>query len=85
MQKFLDSFSTLVDEKLKNPFINTFLISWSVFNWKPIFYLIFSNDSAEKKISVITADYSSVTSVIIYPFNSTSVILIMIPLVLLLV
>lgn len=45
----MDSISGFVDSKLRNPFINTFIIAWAAYNWKPVVFFIFSNLSAGKK------------------------------------
>lgn len=83
MEKLLDSISGFVDEKLKNPFINTFLISWLAFNWRPIMFFIFSKETAETRIWFITTNYSNLKTILVYPVLWTIAILVIIPLLLL--
>lgn len=79
MEKLLDSVSGFVDSKLRNPFINTFIIAWIAYNWKPVTFFIFSNLSAGKKIWIISEHYSDIWHVLIYPAAWTIFILIAVP------
>ncbi len=75
----MDSISGFVDSKLRNPFINTFIIAWAAYNWKPVVFFIFSNLSAGKKIWIISKYYSDIWHVLIYPAAWTIFILITVP------
>jgi len=44
-------------ERIKNPISGAFLWSFILYNWRPIFVLIFSNKSIEDKITVINHTY----------------------------
>ncbi|MCS3871310.1 FtsZ-binding cell division protein ZapB [Chryseobacterium ginsenosidimutans] len=79
MEKIIDSISGFIDSKLRNPFINTFIIAWMAFNWKPVLYFIFAKFSAGKKIWVISKYYSDICHVLIYPVLWTILVLITIP------
>lgn len=82
MEKLLDSISGFVDQKLKNPFINTFIITWFAFNWRPIVFFIFSKQTAETKIWFITNQYSSLKTSLFLPAVWTIGILVFIPIIL---
>lgn len=55
---FFRSFSDSARDRLKNPVIGAFILSWTIINWKVIFILIFSVKSIEEKIDSIDANYS---------------------------
>ena len=69
MLEILKSFFESANERLKNPFIGTFIIAWIVFNWKSILYIIYSDSSIEDKIVLINTEYSSVSSVLLFPLG----------------
>jgi len=51
MKEIIDFIKSLLEsskERLKNPWLSSFIISWAVFNWKPISYFIYSDKSIEK-------------------------------------
>lgn len=45
MDKMLKPFN----ERMKNPFIASFIISWIIVNWKAIFYMIYSDESVKER------------------------------------
>lgn len=47
------------NEKIKNPFIGSYITAFIIFNWRAIFLLIFSNARIEDKIVVINHEYCS--------------------------
>jgi hypothetical protein len=59
MKEIINSILDSTKERLKNPLLGSFVISWVIFNWKPIFYMILSNESIENKIDFISECYSS--------------------------
>ncbi|RVT72756.1 hypothetical protein EOD40_15195 [Flavobacterium sufflavum] len=44
-------------ERLKTPISGAFLWSFLIFNWRPVFLLLFSNETIENKIIVINHEY----------------------------
>ncbi|NQD71458.1 hypothetical protein HP439_12060 [Sphingobacterium shayense] len=46
-----------LNERMSNPLIGSFVISWTILNWKPILFLIFSSQSIENKIKLITSEF----------------------------
>lgn len=52
-QSIFDSSS----ERIKNPFIGSYITAFILYNWRAIFLLIFSNASIEDKIVVINNEY----------------------------
>lgn len=56
---FLKDLSDTTKERLKTPLSGAFLWSFIIFNWRPILFLIFSEESIENKIIVINYEYCS--------------------------
>lgn len=59
MREIINSFLDNSKERIKNPFIGAFIISWIAFNWKPIIILLFSEKEIEQKINFINENYIS--------------------------
>lgn len=60
-------FQSLFDsstERIKNPFIGSYITAFTLYNWRAIFLLIFSNASIEDKIVVINHEYCSKESIL---------------------
>ncbi|GAB5417909.1 MAG: hypothetical protein Crog4KO_23430 [Crocinitomicaceae bacterium] len=53
MKDFIDNFLNASKDRAKNPLIGAFVLSWIIFNWKPLSILLFSNKSIEQKIDII--------------------------------
>lgn len=58
MKEIINSILDSAKERLKNPLLGSFIFSWIIFNWKPIFYIIFSTNSIENKINFVSECYS---------------------------
>lgn len=70
----LDFFKTLfanATERIKNPLIGTFLMSWIVFNWKAILFLIVSTNDIESKFETLSANYSNIWNLLGLPLFVT--------------
>ncbi|MTH14478.1 hypothetical protein [Flavobacterium sp. LC2016-01] len=52
-------------ERLKTPISGAFLWSFIIYNWRPIFLLMFSNKSIEDKITVINNEYCNLLAIIV--------------------
>lgn len=55
--KAFDSIIDPLHQRISNPFIASFLISWVIFNWKTIVFLIFSSQSIENKFEFISHSF----------------------------
>jgi ABC-type multidrug transport system fused ATPase/permease subunit len=51
--------------RIKNPILSSFLISFTIYNWKAVLILLFANCDIEAKISHIEIYYSSFGNIII--------------------
>lgn len=76
---FTDESGKLVLDRFRNPYILTFLISWILFNWKPISFFIFSKGNVEYKIKFIVLHYSDSLHYFFYPFGITMLYLFILP------
>jgi len=67
MKEFLNTFFQASNERLKNPLLFSFLISWIAFNWKSIFVLLLSTKKIEERITYITKNYNEIECTLYYP------------------
>lgn len=79
MKEILKSFFETSRERIKNPLIGTFLISWTAINWKPITVLLFSSQSIENKIDYIESCYSNFSTYFLIPFLIALIYVIILP------
>lgn len=67
MKEFISNLFKTSNERLKNPLIYSFLISWIAFNWRPIFIVFISKKSIEERISYISANFNEIEFTLFYP------------------
>lgn len=79
MKEILKSFIETSRDRIKNPFIGSFIISWMIINWRPIFILLFSNKEIEKKIEYIEGCYINYITYFLIPFLMTLIYMILLP------
>jgi hypothetical protein len=60
MKELLSTFLETSKDRLKNPFISSFILSWLAFNWKPLFIILFSSKNIENKILLIETKHVSI-------------------------
>jgi len=75
---FLSIFKTS-EERLKNPFVGTFILSFLAFNWKPIIVLFLSNKKIENRIGYIVKNYSQIETLLYFPLIMALVYIIVLP------
>lgn len=61
-KEIIQNFSDTVKERIKNPVISTFVISWCIFNWNSLLLLAFSKDSIKQRIDIVSPMISEYTS-----------------------
>lgn len=79
MKELIVSFVDNLKERTKSPFYGSFVFSWLVFNWKPLFILLFSH----KDIYTVLGDlkiWSSLERQLYHPLLLASIMLFLIPL-----
>jgi len=67
MKDFIISIFKTSEERIKNPFIGTFLISFIAFNWKAISIFFFSQNKIEDRIVYISNNFSNLTNLLVLP------------------
>ena len=55
------------EERLKNPFIGTFVLSFIALNWKAISVFILSDQKIEERINYVTNNYSNLLNLLLFP------------------
>ncbi|GGG13691.1 hypothetical protein GCM10011344_12970 [Dokdonia pacifica] len=55
------------NDRLKSPFLSSFIFSWIAFNWKAIFVALAGDENVYTKIDCIESDYIDFYSVFLYP------------------
>ena len=59
MKDFIKKILETSKDRLKNPLVGSFILSWLVFNWKGVLVVLFSSKSIEDRISYVAKeDYS---------------------------
>ncbi len=79
MKEVFKSFFEVTKERIKNPLIGTFMISWILINWRPIFLAFFSEKSVIERIEFIELNYSSIHSYLTIPLLIALVYVIVLP------
>lgn len=82
MKDFLQSIFKSTEERIKNPFVGAFVTSWIIFNWKPILYLLFSDEKIKTKIEYISKEatgYTSIWTVVWFPLFSAIFYILILP------
>lgn len=79
MKDIIKSFFDASRERIKNPLIGTFIISWIAINWRPIMILLFSEQKIENRIDYIIACYSSFQTYFLIPFLIALIYVIILP------
>ncbi|AZJ35230.1 hypothetical protein [Tenacibaculum singaporense] len=67
MKDIFNSIFKSSEERLKNPFIGTFIISFIAINWKPIMVLIISDKKIEDRIDYIAKNFNHLSQVLYIP------------------
>ncbi len=66
-KEFSQSIKANLYERVSSPLIGSVAISWLIFNWKAIFYLIYSDAKIEEKLLVFSFQYADICLNFIYP------------------
>lgn len=79
LSEVINSTKETLKSRLSHPLLGSFIISWLIFNWKPIFYLFFADDKVVYKLKSISENYSSFETLVYLPFLTTAALATMIP------
>lgn len=67
MKEFISNLFQASNERLKNPLIFSFLLSWIAFNWRPILTLFLSEQTIEEQIIYISENFNHIEFTLYYP------------------
>lgn len=79
MKELLQSILSTSKDRITNPIIGTFLISWTAFNWKPIIFILTSNQKIEDKINYIDNNFYSLNNLLSFPLIAVVIYILVIP------
>jgi len=79
LKSFLPSIKKSFEDRMSNPILGTFTLSWCISNWKVFLILMFSDKKIEAKITAIETDFSGWDTLLVYPLIFTSIYLILSP------
>ncbi|MEQ8161818.1 MAG: hypothetical protein ABRQ33_11560, partial [Smithellaceae bacterium] len=74
MKEIIEAFAA----RIKSPVFGYFVLSWTVFNWKPLFYLFFSSTAIDDRFAFFDnkTDYYSL---VIFPLIAAAVVALLYP------
>lgn len=87
MQTISDLLHSLIEsskERIKTPITGAFICSFFIYNWRPIFILLFSNTNIEYKIAMIDYEYCTLGA-ILWPLGLAFFYTLMVPSIMLVV
>lgn len=79
LKRPFDAIASSAEERIKHPFIGSFMLAWVAFNWKPILFLLVGSMKIEDKISFIEAHYSSLQYLVVFPLITSSIYVLALP------
>lgn len=79
MKGFLTAIFDASRDRLKNPFIGAFVLSWLAINWKGIATFFFSQNTIEKRIEIIELNYSSLWDILLIPLIIAGIYIVVLP------
>ncbi|NNG44996.1 hypothetical protein HJP15_19080 [Pseudoalteromonas sp. NEC-BIFX-2020_002] len=79
ISELFNSTTDAVKSRISHPLLGSFVISWLIFNWKPIYYLLFADDKVVYKLKSINENFSSIETLLCYPLLATFFLAILIP------
>jgi hypothetical protein len=77
--ELLETLFSTANQRIKSPFFGSFIFSWILINWKPIFYFSFSNEQISVKIKNIEASYEFIQNSLLYPLLFTFIYVVVLP------
>ena len=64
--ELLETFFTIANQRIKSPFLGSFIFSWILINWKPIFNFPMSKSMLKLRTFKILRNLSKIHSNILY-------------------
>lgn len=79
MTSYLISLIEAYKERIRNPLISSFLLSWMIFNWKIVSVYFFSDIPMVEKIQLIELKYSNLLNILVFPLLSAIFYILILP------
>ena len=79
IKEWVDAVKNNFEQRLSNPVLGAFTVSWTLFNWKLLVYLATSDARVEDKIAYIDSNYSNIHSFFTFPAVSAIFITLILP------
>lgn len=79
MKELLKTITETSKERVRNPFIGTYILSFLIINWKPTLFLMFSDLKIEEKLIIIENKYTSLSYNLLLPLGIALVYTIVLP------
>jgi hypothetical protein len=79
MKDLIKSLIETSTERIKNPFVGTFIFSWIAFNWKSIMFLLVSDMKIQDRISYVETNYYSILNFLIFPLLLAFIYIVILP------
>src|SRR4051794_38083766 len=80
---FRKSIASLFAERTGSPLYGTFILSWLVWNWQPIYVTLFVSEDKipGDRLSYILQNHTGVLNVVVWPAVSTVLLILVVPLI----
>lgn len=79
MKDFVSGIFKSSQERIKHPFVFSFLLSWIVFNWAAIAILLFSKTEIEERVIYIIDYYGHINNTLLYPLFLSLIYMLILP------
>lgn len=77
----INDIKEVIKERIHNPILATFVISWFAFNWDVILFALLSTKDIEDRIGILRSDYISFCKSFLGPFGAAIVVVLLIPII----
>lgn len=78
-KRFFSSLVKATEDRMSNPVISTFAVSWLLMNWRPVLVLFLSSASIESKIIYIENEFDDIQFWLFWPLGMTVFYVLMLP------
>lgn len=79
MSEFIDSFFKALRERVGNPFVGSFALSWLLWNWKFMVLLVSDDVHANHKISLLTKEHTGWWVNLVAPLSTAIFFILIMP------
>lgn len=79
MKELFNTIFVTSKERISNPIIGTFIISWFAFNWKSLLVILFSSLTIENKIIYIESHFSNIGNLLLFPLTAVILYILVLP------